>query len=913
MQAEIAEVRASLLAEESNRRWVGILTDGHVWHSWSYEHRDQPSAQTESSQFIPSNKAELGKWLVAILYGDPVGKPWIPQNPVELFRDNADELREIHDDLTGENRLHTNTKKALWRDMLRSSGMEPQTPEARSRLFVAHSFLIALARGVVQTMKGRQEALDPIALLGHGIVAWIPATLAGRQWAESLFNHICRYEWRQRHGDVLRPLYEAFVERRDRRDFGEVYTPDWLAELLVRELLDDEWCRRASQSALNELFAQEPLGSIGVLDPCCGSGTFLYHSARRLLGHPSIAGRPVGEQSNIVSRLVCGIDIHPVACEFARATLLRALPCEPQSGEAALRVWNGDALMMQGAEESLFQARVGEVVVLSPAGNEIRLPFEFATHPRFQSLIDDMTSAATAQKGLPTHVENSVKTAEDRRMLRESHASLREIVKREGNSVWAWFIQQMVGPWLLNNNRADRIISNPPWVRMSRIQHKPRKRSLEQFSMNHGLWQGGRQAPNQDIAQLFIKRCRDLYLCPAAPAAWVVKHSAIRASNWEKFRDWRARNVVNDKILDLKDAQVFGGGDARKCCVLFDHCEPSMFRNVQLMEARCPNARPDMSTTLFAAEQMIEWQAAPPRLPQGESAYVGRFHAGASVIPHVLTVIDRQTRGADGMVRITTRLSRKGIWKEVNPQIVEVPTDWLAPLLRSENLLVFTLSAESPGWMILPRNAEGRLLEEESAREIAAWRKLDDIYVDCRGAGKHTPSTLLKRINYQRGADRQLPLLAGKAGPPALVLYPSSGDIMRGCRVQAATHLIDAKLISCTFKNPQEAAYLVALLNAPVLNTAFVQSRRSGRDFALHPWRRVPIPRYDTANGLHNELAGLCTEAEAVVKDWLVKEASKLPRGQVGRSKRIRKMLAQCGLAARIDDAARRLLPNQCR
>ncbi len=49
-----------------------------------------------------------------------------------------------------------------------------------------------------------------------------------------------------RRGDVLGPLYEAFVDARDRRDFGEVYTPDWLAELMVQETLDDDWCPSAS-------------------------------------------------------------------------------------------------------------------------------------------------------------------------------------------------------------------------------------------------------------------------------------------------------------------------------------------------------------------------------------------------------------------------------------------------------------------------------------------------------------------------------------------------------------------------------------------------------------------------------------------------------------------------------------------
>ena len=50
MQAEIGKVRESLFADESDRSWVGILTDGKVWHSWSYVHRDNPSPQKEKAR-----------------------------------------------------------------------------------------------------------------------------------------------------------------------------------------------------------------------------------------------------------------------------------------------------------------------------------------------------------------------------------------------------------------------------------------------------------------------------------------------------------------------------------------------------------------------------------------------------------------------------------------------------------------------------------------------------------------------------------------------------------------------------------------------------------------------------------------------------------------------------------------------
>ena len=111
--------------------------------------------------------------------------------------------------------------------MLRTANMEPESDAARIQLFVTHSFLVALARGVIHTLADPGTDPDPAAILGDGFVSWILSTSRGRNWARALLDEIHRHEWRRRRGDVLRPLYESVVGDRDRQAFGEYYTPDW--------------------------------------------------------------------------------------------------------------------------------------------------------------------------------------------------------------------------------------------------------------------------------------------------------------------------------------------------------------------------------------------------------------------------------------------------------------------------------------------------------------------------------------------------------------------------------------------------------------------------------------------------------------------------------------------------------------
>jgi SAM-dependent methyltransferase len=99
--------------------------------------------------------------------------------------------------------------------------------------------------------------------------------------------------------DALKALYHDLFPRVLRHTLGEYYTPDWLAE-----------------HTLNRL---DYHGNGRLLDPACGSGTFLIHALRRLqnagVDHPL--------------NYLAGIDLNPLACLSAKVNLLLATENPP--------------------------------------------------------------------------------------------------------------------------------------------------------------------------------------------------------------------------------------------------------------------------------------------------------------------------------------------------------------------------------------------------------------------------------------------------------------------------------------------------------------------------------------------------------------------------------------------------------
>ena len=130
-----------------------------------------------------------------------------------------------------------------------------------------------------------------------------------------LLLQLATYNLKELSEDVLKGLYERLVDPKDRHDLGEYYTPDWLAAKIVAECLKEK-----------------PEAS--VLDPACGSGTFLYQTIlfkRDKLGNTSKTLKHI--EGNVLV-----IDIHPLAGIVAKTTYLLALGDLVEKRAKAIRI-----------------------------------------------------------------------------------------------------------------------------------------------------------------------------------------------------------------------------------------------------------------------------------------------------------------------------------------------------------------------------------------------------------------------------------------------------------------------------------------------------------------------------------------------------------------------------------------------
>ena len=456
-------------------------------------------------------------------------------------------------------------KRQLWFDLLRAAlGEVAASPEQLDDLFVRHTYLSMVIGMAVQASFGidiRQVAASDPADLLHGRAFWNatglqgivesdffawPTEVGGLPSIRALARRIAKFDWRDPPAAIAAALYETVIPPEERRTLGEYYTPDWLARVMVRELVTDPLDQR-------------------VLDPACGSGTFIAEAVTHYIEAANGSGQHPKQVLDRLLESVAGIDVHPVAVHLARAAwVLAARPAIDAVMEAgfaaqvSVPIYLGDALQLRLQTGEMF---AGEVVTIQvdrqqeedrPAA--VAAPVEVLELVFPASLVERANDFDSLMSDIAAYIENRedpnlalddnhINDPLERETLAGTIATLQMLHSQGRDHIWAYYTRNLVRPVALARRKVDVIIGNPPWINYNQTASILRAELERQSKERYGIWQGGRYATHQDVAGLFFTRSMDLYLKDGGVIGMVMPHSALQTGQYAKWRtgDWQDR------------------------------------------------------------------------------------------------------------------------------------------------------------------------------------------------------------------------------------------------------------------------------------------------------------------------------------------------------------------------------------
>ena len=442
-------------------------------------------------------------------------------------------------------------KRQLWENLLTAALGEIARSSAQlDDLFVRHTYLSAVIGMVVQASFGgdiRHLAENDPAdlLLGRdfrsktglqGVVesdffAW-PTEVGGLPLLRTLARRIARFKWQEAPNDVASILYETVIPPDERRQLGEYYTPVWLARAIVREVVTD------------------PLEQY-VLDPACGSGTFVAEAVTHFIEGANKTSLDPNEVLEWLRFSVAGIDVHPVAVHLARAAwVLAAQPAIQAAVEAGFAanvtvpIYLGDSLQLRFRAGDMFAQHNVTVQVDDDVNTELVFPVSLVEQAEtFDALMGDIALAIEKRED-PSFAldDHHITDPSERQTLEKTIAAMEQLHSQGRNHIWAYYTRNLVRPVAIAQNKVDVIVGNPPWL-IYRNTASTLRDELERQSRDlYNIWAGGKYAAVQDIAGLFYARCTNLYLKDGGHIGMVMPHSALQTGQYTKWRtgSWRA-------------------------------------------------------------------------------------------------------------------------------------------------------------------------------------------------------------------------------------------------------------------------------------------------------------------------------------------------------------------------------------
>ncbi len=358
--------------------------------------------------------------------------------------------------------------------------------------------------------------------------------------------------------DIFGRLLAQLANKEHRLMLGQEFTPHWVAQDIVEYNMD-------------LLTGNSPR----IVDMCCGSGVFLIESIKAVRRQYDIVPeRYSAEKDDIVFSCIMGFDIDPLAVMLAKVNWVMAMRdlFSVHHGDIIVPIYHADSLFVATPITHQMPDDANDAYILHFAQHEVSLP-AFLLSPEYRKAFDSfmaktyrlaMARASAAEVPIDlTTVERlieaveadseTVLSGEYRQSLLPSTQQLieeLERLQREGrNGIWYFIICNSYRPGL-TGQQFNCIVSNPPWMAMSKLADNPYKTTLQEIARRYGIKPAGASHPHMELATIFLLGAVNRYLEEGAQWSCVMPGSLLSGLNHEPLRSEKYR--LSDVALPLQ-------------------------------------------------------------------------------------------------------------------------------------------------------------------------------------------------------------------------------------------------------------------------------------------------------------------------------------------------------------------------
>lgn len=685
--------------------------------------------------------------------------------------------------------------------------------------------------------------------------------------------------------DLLKHIYQDLIPKTVRHDLGEYYTPDWLAE---------ETVSRSGYDGNPDL---------RILDPACGSGTFLVVIINRVkawfAANRHTCGFGERELLEKILSNITGFDLNPLAVMASRVNVLLSLREYFRYGASLeIPVFLCDSIATPAEHGTLFTGKLGSARNIKTSVGDLTVPSEISLDSKVLSRYSELLEMAVNKEYRTDDFIILLKKQgikiEDRELHLTLFKQLSALQSTGRNGIWARIIKNAFAPVFLAP--VDFILGNPPWINWESLPSeyreglKPIWRRYDLFSLDGvaGSMGGGKK----DLSMLFVYVCIDKYLKEEGRLAFVITQTLFKTTGaGDGFRSLRFNDysipgeshkcVIRPiEVADLSRIQVFDGATNRTAVFVasketrnFKYPVPfelwfgpsRLPQNLTAKEARSATSRLSLAAyPVLAQKSTSPWLTVPAETHSallkitGQSDYRGR--AGCTTWMNGIYWLQILSKAPSNCVLIEN-LNDVGKTKGIKKVRVAIEQAIVYPLLRGRDVR---------RWSAIP-SAHILLSQDPATRAPIPELKMKTTYPKAYSYLSDFKQKLKSRSGYKR-------YFARKGEAPFYALYNVGPYTMAPWKVlwSEVAHTVaagvvgpqgkskrpaipDHTLIFVGCETEQEAHFVCGVLNS-------IPSDLLVRGYiALHPsphiLENLAVLRFDPENERHLQISEISKSA----------------------------------------------------
>ena len=690
--------------------------------------------------------------------------------------------------------------------------------------------------------------------------------------------------------DILKSFYQALVPEPLRKALGEFYTPDWLVDVACDRTGVKDWL------------------NVRVLDPTCGSGSFLLEVVRRK--RVTARSAPLDAQATLrmVLDSVWGFDLNPLAVQSARVNFLISIAdllatttseitlpilladavCSPAPGPE-----NGDEVIEYGVgrPDSGLTMRIPAAL----AGERRRLDGVFAVLAKCVEACDDYGGAERSLIDQGCLSSNEVKRW--RPHLSETYRQVSTLHQQNRNGIWFRLAGNFFG--LAAAGQFDLIVGNPPWVRWSSLPEHYRHRiksTCDRYAIfSKTPFHGGNEL---DISGMITYTVGDKWLKVGGTLVFVITQSHFQSPSSQGFRNFKIdgkTGFLPVEIDDLKKLKPFPKVANKTAIMRLEKVVntppvyPVPYRVWQAAAGASTLIPEDADKACVLTRVLINhWEATPVAggnapwaiLPKGRFRYLAALRGQSNWIAGrkgvtcdlngVFLVRMVGVNKADGLVEIQTRPEAGRT--DIGPaKTFWVEPDLLFPLLKGAgDFSACNVHVGEQLYIFVPNRGINRSDYEEARIAVRAL-KGTSAYFKAFGRLLAERSTYKLRqkgapdyVVYNVGAYTFAPYKVVWAELSALFEASVIGNTVMPV-VGERVYIPDHKIYFADFASEDVAHYVCSLLNSSPVRE-YIQSHTIQIQVS-NIFKHLSLPPFDPTDGDHRTAVTLSIDAHRAKRD----------------------------------------------